>query len=163
MAIPFDLPTVIVVLFALLMQRYAVFNMQRLSLLTLPSTFLHELSHYLVALLTKGRPDKFNLSPQKTGEGGYVLGYVTFVPTWYNAPIIGLAPLLLVLLAWWAYLSGAEAGFAEKLAWGLVAGTCLNGGLPSRADLSFVIRYPFWLAIATLGGFLYVSPEALGV
>jgi hypothetical protein len=160
---PFDLTTTLVAAAAILVQRHAAFNMQRLSVLTLPSTCLHELTHYLMALVTKGRPDKFNLSPQKTADGGYVLGYVTFVPTWYNAPIVGLAPLLLVPLAGLAYLAGAEAAFTGKVLWGLLAGTCLNGGIPSRVDLAFVIRYPFWLLVALFVGVLYFSPRTLGL
>lgn len=117
--------------------------------------------HYLVAFLTGGQPDKFNLSPKKTADGGYVLGYVTFIPAWYNAPIIGLAPLLLVPLGFAAYLSGVDGGLVEKLGWGIAAGTCLNGSVPSRTDLSFIIRYPAWLLISGFAGFLYFSPNPI--
>lgn len=145
-----------------LAQRYALRDMKKLSLLTLPGTFLHELMHYLVALLTNGKPDKFRLSPQKT-ENGYVLGYVTFVPAWYNAALIGLAPMLLLPLAWLSYLFASDVGFAEKLWLGAFAGACLNGSIPSSVDLNFVVRYPVWLIASILLAVAHFSPGTLGL
>jgi hypothetical protein len=154
-----DLLTLFTTVIVIMVQRYAVFNMRMLSILTLPSTFLHELAHYLVAIVTYGRPDKFNIYPQKTEDGGYVLGYVTFVPTWYNAPIIGLAPLLLFPLAWLSYAAGVDSDFTGKLIYGALAGTCLNGGVPSGVDLSFIYRYPMWLLVSIFGAVTYYFPD----
>lgn len=111
----------------------------------LPGTFFHELSHFLVAAVTGGRPSSFSVIPRRV-EGGYVLGQVGFRnPRAYNILPIGLSPLLLLPLAYWLY-RWIAFNHASLPAWliGLclfATGSLIHGALPSGADLRLVWRY----------------------
>ena len=75
----------------------------------LPGTFLHELSHFLVALVTGGRPTSFSIIPCPKdclmGDGSvrrrWTLGSVAIAnPGLISAFPTAMAPLLLNLAAW---------------------------------------------------------------
>jgi hypothetical protein len=68
----------------------------------LPGTALHELAHYLVGFVTGGRPAGFTIIPRKSGSGNtWILGSVTLRnPSMLSSLPSGLAPLLLLPLAW---------------------------------------------------------------
>jgi len=81
-------------------------------LYALPGTFLHELSHFLVALVTGGRPTGFSIIPRPQdclmGDGTlrrrWTLGSVTIAnPGMIAAFPTAMAPLLLNLAAWQLY------------------------------------------------------------
>ena len=76
-----------------------------LILCRLPGTALHELAHYLVALVTGGKPTGFTIIPRKCGSGdNWVLGSVTLRrPSAFSSLPTGLAPLLLLPFAWIAF------------------------------------------------------------
>jgi len=64
-------------------------------------TFFHELAHLIASAFLNGKPTKISLLPQKM-EGGYTLGYIeSSNVTWYNALPISLAPLSLLVLAYY--------------------------------------------------------------
>ncbi len=66
------------------------------ALVSLPGTFAHELCHWIIGRLLNGQPRSFTVLPRRQGRG-IVLGSVGFAHLrWYNAPFIGLAPLLLL-------------------------------------------------------------------
>lgn len=92
-------------------------------MLALPATVLHELSHYLVALISGGRPTSFSIIPRSQSieiSGGtrkvWTLGSVGFHPNMVSAVPTALAPLLYLPAAgylyvhWfdWFQFSGAE-------------------------------------------------------
>jgi len=65
------------------------------SLLFLPGVFLHELSHFLMALLLRVRTGKFSLVPQPLDNGRLRMGYVETARTdIVRDALIGAAPLL---------------------------------------------------------------------
>ncbi len=65
--------------------------------LMLPGTIAHEALHWAVATVTGGHPGPIDIIPQKLGKGRYRLGEVPIRNCrWYNAGLIGMAPLLLV-------------------------------------------------------------------
>lgn len=65
------------------------------SLIFLPGVVLHELSHYLVALVLQVRTGKFSLFPRTTPDGRLQLGYVeTAKVDPLRDSLIGAAPLL---------------------------------------------------------------------
>lgn len=78
-------------------------------LMYLVGTFFHETSHFLVSLISNGKPSWFSIIPKKVinkenGKKYYALGYVTNNNiTWYNSFVISMAPLLLVLLSFLVY------------------------------------------------------------
>jgi hypothetical protein len=65
------------------------------SILFFPGVLLHELSHYLVAVILRVRTGRFSLIPQNLGNGRLQLGYVETAKTdIIRDAITGLAPLL---------------------------------------------------------------------
>lgn len=65
------------------------------SLLFLPGVFLHELSHFVMALLLRVRTGKFSLVPQPLDNGRLRMGYVETAKTdIVRDALIGAAPLL---------------------------------------------------------------------
>jgi len=80
-----------------------------LTILLLPGTFFHELSHLLVSLILNGKPSSFNIIPKREdifNEYGVKIGYsatlgevVSQNIKWYNAFFIAFAPLLLFPLS----------------------------------------------------------------
>jgi hypothetical protein len=121
------------------------------SLLALPGTLCHELCHWLVGTLLNGRPVHFTVIPRREGRG-FVLGSVALANLrWYNAFFIGLAPLLLLGVAYGLFLwrlggppvlGWAEAGMVFLLA------NLVFGALPSGPDLRMAARSPIgWLLL----------------
>lgn len=122
------------------------------SLLALPGTVCHEVCHWLVGALLNGQPARFTVIPRREGRG-FVLGAVALRNLrWYNAFFIGLAPLLLLPLAYglllWRLgchsgLGWSEVGIAFLLA------NLVFGALPSWPDLRIAARSPVgWLLLA---------------
>jgi hypothetical protein len=65
------------------------------SLFFLPGVFLHECSHFLMALLLRVRTGKFSMVPQPLDNGRLRMGYVETVKTdVIRDSLIGAAPLL---------------------------------------------------------------------
>jgi hypothetical protein len=65
------------------------------SLMFLPGVFLHEISHYLMALVLRVRTGRFSLVPQPLENGRLRMGYVETARTdIVRDALIGAAPLL---------------------------------------------------------------------
>lgn len=124
------------------------------ALLALPGTLCHEACHWVVGALLKGRPTHFTVLPRREGRG-FVLGSVGFGNLrWYNAFFIGLAPLLLLPLAYgiflWRLGGNPELGWPEAAVMFLLA-NLLFGSLPSWQDLRIAARSPIgWLLLSGL-------------
>ncbi|HEX9010052.1 MAG TPA: hypothetical protein VF804_06775 [Holophagaceae bacterium] len=123
-----------------------------ISLLALPGTLCHELCHWAVGHLLNGRPVRFTVIPRREGRG-FVLGAVAFSNVrWYNAFFIGLAPLLLLPMAYGLLLW--RLGHAGTLGWpevGLVflLANLVFAAVPSGQDLRIAARSPIgWLLLA---------------
>ena len=121
------------------------------SLLVLPGTFAHESSHWVLGLLLNGQPRTFTLMPHREA-GGWVMGSVALTNLrWYNAFFIGMAPLLLLPLAYWAmtWRLGLTPGFSwqEALAVYLIANLAY-ASIPSWQDVKASARSPLgWLLL----------------
>lgn len=122
------------------------------SLLVLPGTFCHELCHWLLGKLLNGRPVRFTLIPRREGRG-FVLGSVALSHLrWYNAFFIGLAPLLLLPLAYgiflWRLGRNPSLGWSEAGVVFLLA-NLVFAAVPSWQDLRIAARSPIgWLLLA---------------
>lgn len=116
-----------------------------LLLLSLPSTVMHELCHLMMALLSYGRPSSFSIIPKKENDR-YVLGSVEFIPTWYNAFIISMAPLILWWIALYLFFTNHVLIVSPLFYWLLV------GGLPSKQDVKvgFMHGFGFILLLSTI-------------
>ena len=136
------------------------------SLLALPGTFCHEACHWLVGKGLNGRPVHFTVLPRREGHG-FVLGHVALANLrWYNAFFIGLAPLLLLPLAYglllWRLGAHPEFGWSEAGVVFLLA-NLVFAALPSWQDLRIAARSPIgWLLLAgalAWGWMRFVKPD----
>lgn len=122
-------------------------------LLSLPSTVLHELAHWFVALLTGSRPGFPSILPKKVGPREWRLGSVEFAPRPLTAAWVALAPAYLLLAAAWGLGVRPPGEDLEKeVALGVLFGYMAWGGFPSSQDWVIALRYPLGLvtAFATL-------------
>src|SRR5579871_2513217 len=110
------------------------------ALVVFPGTALHELSHWLVALILGARPTFPSLVPHRVGNV-WQLGEVRFRPGHLRAMFVALAPLLLAPLALWWTLA-----FVVPAAWPWwyllhvwIAAGLLYSCLPSRTDLRLAL------------------------
>lgn len=108
------------------------------SAVTLPGTFLHELAHYLSALVMNGNPGNFNLIPS-----GDTLGSVTFYPNWYNAASVAMAPFLLApLTAFFALIAAKASSIQQTLLGSYFAACSWVACTPSPQDFSIALSVP---------------------
>ena len=111
-------------------------------LFVVPGTMAHELAHYLVAIVTGGRPAPISLWPRREGDG-WVMGSVSFCPNLLNGALVALAPLyILPPLAWWCGLQHVGASPLAALGWGYLAAVLLYSAWPSSTDWNVSFRYP---------------------
>lgn len=119
----------------------------------LPGTILHELAHFVIAVLTFAAPTRFTLIPKRQGNY-YVLGQVQCArATILNAAFVGLAPVLLILPALYLWQNFFDA-FHEKqyikaiaLAW--AAYTTTASAMPSSQDIRFAMPSLIFYAIVS--------------
>lgn len=107
------------------------------SALVLPGTMLHELLHLIAGLVSNARPVSLSIWPRRVA-GGYQLGAVGFSNIrWYNAAIVGMAPLLGFALAiWLAFvrtLPGSGLNQIDLAVW-YGSATLLICSWPSKED-----------------------------
>lgn len=123
-----------------------------LSLLALPGTFCHEVCHWVTGRLMNGQPVRFTVIPHREGRG-YVLGSVHFANLrWYNAFFVGLAPLVMLPMAYclflWRLGARPAIGWPEAAMVFLLA-NLVFGSIPSRQDVRIAARSPIgWLLLA---------------
>jgi hypothetical protein len=107
------------------------------TLTTFPGTFLHEAAHWMTALFTDGHPSNFNLVPS-----GNTLGSINFQPNWYNAALVGWAPLLLMPFT---LLFAALASRARPVmipVWTYITACSWAASTPSPQDYHIAMSYP---------------------
>lgn len=136
-----------------------------LIVLALPSTILHELAHFLVALVTGGRPTGFSIIPRarEVAIAGvqrkvWVLGSVNFAPTNISAFPTAIAPLFFLPLGavlfqrWFAWFPATVASVA-----GLYFSVYLlvSASVLSWQDIKVALSHPVSLA-GYLGGAAFV-------
>jgi len=117
-----------------------------------PGVFLHELMHYIVALVLNGKPTRFSVFPQQIQDGGWAAGYVLFSNVrWYNAMPMGLAPLLILLAAWnlhrVLYGGGWWSDFpiVQNILYVVFEVFLIRHAIPSVADVKVVFTKPLGL------------------
>lgn len=108
-----------------------------LSLVLLPGTICHETCHYVVGFVLNGVPSRFTVIPKETEDGRYVLGSVYFGNIrWYNAFFMGMAPLVLLWLAYYLLLRLVHGTPAwSSLGWLYLTANLIVSGIPSPADV----------------------------
>ncbi|MEM7428055.1 MAG: hypothetical protein AAF441_18330 [Pseudomonadota bacterium] len=150
----------ILLIFRLLQRRFWLFFY-----FTFLSILLHELAHFVVALVTNGKPRGLSLIPEQT-LNGVVLGKMLSANTrWYNGTLIALAPLLLWGLAYWFFFALV---LNEARPWLLAVkifllASLIEGGLPSPSDFRLAAKYslvPIAIAGATAAAVYFSQMQA---
>lgn len=122
------------------------------ALFVLPGTLVHELLHGVVGALTNAKPVSFSLLPRKAAGGQWVLGSVGFTNLrWYNAALVGLAPLLAPLIAlFFAPTYGSWSVSKMDFAYWAITGPIFAMCVPSRVDLQLATRS--WFPVCVISG-----------
>ena len=108
----------------------------------LPSTFLHELSHWLVALITSSSPGFPSVWPRRS-PGGWQLGSVKFRPKAWSAGWVALAPLVLLgPLSVWGLVRWEPETWAQAWLGGVFFAYTAWGSIPSLTDWVIALKYP---------------------
>jgi len=105
----------------------------------LPGTIAHELSHFIIGLITLASPTKFSLIPYKNKDSNYwVLGSVEFNNlNMFNAIFTGFAPLSLIYVAYRIYMNINLNQFLMIF----IIFQLIISSIPSRQDLKIVLSY----------------------
>ena len=120
-------------------------------------TFAHELSHFLVGVVTLGFPYKFSIIPHRGAvENSYVMGHVKcYNMKWYNRFWISMAPLLLLPLAFLvfkSYFNFFESNIHNFFIWIFILVSLIFSSIPSGADFNNLKSGN--LTLNLIGGFL---------
>lgn len=124
-----------------------------LSILYVPGTLIHELSHYFVARLLGVNARSINLIPRHTKKG-FVFGSVQVARTGtVRSLIIGLAPFfvglpLLIVLSWVAFYS--SYGLPVRAFSGYLLLSVFNTMWPSRSDREGLGKALIYISIVAL-------------
>lgn len=118
---------------------------------TMPGTFLHEGAHFLFAEMLDGNPPTFSIWPTWDANGNMdSMGHITFYPNYYNAAVVGLAPLLLApMAAFFVALAARTLNPLKIIGWCYLAVCSWQSCRPSPADLDVHGFY---------GSYLYAAP-----
>ncbi len=127
------------------------------ALAAFPGTFFHELSHFAIGMLFRGHPAGLRILPKRTG-GRISLGSVECTNIrWYNGMFIGLAPLLLLPIAFglvlWR-LSLAPGLHAAEGLWAYFIACLAQASVPSLQDLRVAAISKWMLAFLTIAACL---------
>ncbi len=118
------------------------------SLVFLPGTIIHELSHFFTAILVGARTGKIEIFPEfldDDEDGGVALGSVqTQKLNMVQGVLVGLAPFFvgLALLVWLGFVlqqSYVDQNYTALLFQGYLFFTISNSFFPSKSDLTHVI------------------------
>ena len=137
------------------------------------STTMHELAHYIMALLTYGKPIKFTILPKKEivvdDDGNiftqWTLGKVVATNVnFVNAPLIGLAPLLLFVLAYYIYMNFfiyVEQSITSVLLFYVLLYICIANSIPSSQDIkvainNYILTIALYVTIGVLTYYVFV-------
>ncbi len=128
----------------------------------LPFTIMHELSHFVVAFLTGGRPSSFSVWPRRSGNG-WVLGSVNSVPTLLSAAPTALAPLGWLVIGYYSmqYWNMRPAWVPEYLIV-VVIYACTAACTPSWQDIKIALTHPFSLMIYVAAAYIIITVMSTG-
>jgi hypothetical protein len=133
-------------------------------LVAFPGVVLHELAHYVTALLLRGTPEPISLVPHKQADGSWVLGSVTFYPSWWNAGFVALAPLYVLPSIGYVLFHHLQAENPRDILIGGYLLACIAWGcIPSSADWKIALSRPLGTVVLLLGLAAVVNEISGGV
>ena len=122
-------------------------------------TVFHELSHFILSILTFGKPTWFSVFPSKsvdsrTNRVSYTLGYVeSSNMRWYNVFFISMAPLLLLPLSFLVYSNFFiyfEQNLLNIFLYIFLIISLLFSSIPSNIDFENLYRYGSGMMVIVL-------------
>lgn len=144
-------------------RRRAFRNIYTAWLFYLLGTFLHEMAHFMVSLLTYGKPESFSIIPKREGNS-YIFGSVTSTNLkWYNKFLVSLAPLLILPLVYvfdMYYFSYFEDTFYTQLLYIFLIVVLIDNSIPSSTDFKIAFSgysYVFWLSLIFVLFYFYAE------
>ncbi len=119
--------------------KYASYrSMWASAIINLVGTVLHECAHFFVGILLNAKPTSFSLFPQKKGDC-YVTGNVGFRNMrFYNAMPTSLAPLLLLVVAYYVdknFFGAFSLSLGNFLFYVFLMTILIENAIPSRTDI----------------------------
>jgi len=134
------IPSAVLILTWMGIVRATRYSGWKIALISLPGTWLHEISHLLVGILLFAKPASFSIWPKREGKQ-WVLGSVGFtnLNVW-NAVFVALAPLSLLGIAWgvfqfWMMPAFNSANYLSWIAAGYAVSCCMFSAIPSTTDI----------------------------
>lgn len=125
------------------------------SLISLPGTFLHELSHFLVGFFTRARPVSFTIFPRRI-DNYWVFGSVGFTNlNSFNALPSSMAPLLILLFPWGVtqYVNVSTLDWYQLIGLFILIAVVTHSAIPSSQDFKVMLSKP--LGLVLWGGVAY--------
>jgi hypothetical protein len=120
-------------------------------MLRLPSTAIHEASHWVTAAaLCSSLPSFPSIIPRREG-GGWVLGSVNAQITWFSSFPVGMAPLLLLPGFWAVHRYTHIPPLYQALALPFVIQACTPSGQDFRVAFSTIRGSLFWIGVLAVG------------
>lgn len=154
------------ILFVLIIERLKWISRRNIFtawLFSIIGTFLHELAHYIVALILNGKPKGISIIPRKEGNG-YILGTVNCRNiTWYNKSLIGLAPLLIFVFIYYMdiyFFTYFQDNLYTQLLYMYLVVMLLSSAIPSSTDFKVAFEGLgtfFVIVTSMLIGFIYYA------
>lgn len=131
-------------------------NLFGVMILGILETLPHEIMHWLVASITGARPYGFSIIPKKYEIAGlnnkkiiyWDFGKVEAYITFYNALFFGLAPLLLLILAFISYayyFTFVTSTLVNTIAFYMLEYCLIVNSIPSKQDILVAFSCKSWL------------------
>jgi len=125
----------------------------------LPGVILHELAHFLIGILLRAEPTRFNLIPVRRYDGRWTLGSVAFRRvTAFNAVPIAFAPLGLVPVAYYlscSWFNWFPLSLAHTVILYVTVFFLISNALPSRQDLRVAANWKSMLLYGSVSGLIF--------
>jgi len=136
---------VLFVVFISSLKHYSYDSMFMAWIINILGTVFHETAHFVVGFILNARPVGFTLFPKKAGDI-YVMGSVSFNNiTFYNAVPSAMAPLLLLVLAFYVdkmFFNFIPLTLSSYLLFLLIMSILIDNSIPSPADFKSAASSP---------------------
>jgi len=126
-------------------------------------TLPHEIAHWIVALLTGGRPFGFSIVPKKVivnDKKVWTFGSVSAYVTTANAFLIGFAPLIWLVVAYYIFINFFKwFGLSpiSILSFYFIVYVCIENSIPSMQDIKVAFSQWSWIFYLFLAILIYVG------
>lgn len=120
----------------------------------LPGTMMHELMHFVAAVVTGSNPSSISILPRRNA-GGWILGSVSFSPGFWTGSIVAMAPLALLPVTFFIWRVMPGNALWERFGLSYLIASCLNSAKPSASDAVIAIKHPAGLILLAMVVWVY--------